>query len=88
MNVAKFFVPDWEDIVGSGIGLSYRHARLHMLAGRYDNLTISPSQGLRIWLLAFATVILLAPESDYLLVRLFNSYIRDLCIYLHFLCLI
>jgi hypothetical protein len=52
LPLAKFLVPDWRDIVGSGIELSYRHARLHMLAGRYDNpmpeLTISPSQGPRI----------------------------------------
>jgi hypothetical protein len=50
MNVAKFLVPDWGEIVDSGIGLSYRQARLHVLAGRYDNLTIFPSKGLRIWL--------------------------------------
>jgi hypothetical protein len=37
-EVAKFFVPDWEDIVDFGIGLSYRpaRARLHRLACRYD----------------------------------------------------
>jgi hypothetical protein len=29
--VAKFLVPDWEDIVDSGIVLSYRPARLHHL---------------------------------------------------------
>jgi len=50
---AKFLVPDRGDVVDSSIGLSYRPARLHMLAGRYDNpmpeSTISPSQGLRIW---------------------------------------
>ncbi len=43
------------DKVNSGIELSYRPARLHRLAGRYDNptpeSTISPSQGLWIWLL-------------------------------------
>jgi len=33
-TLAKFSVPDWGEIVGNGIGLS----------------TISPSQGLRIWL--------------------------------------
>ncbi len=34
---AKFIVPDWGggDKVDSGIGLSYRPARLHRLAGRY-----------------------------------------------------
>ncbi len=36
--VAKFIVSDWGDKVGSGIGFSYRPARLHRLAGRYDNL--------------------------------------------------
>jgi hypothetical protein len=36
--VTKFIVPDWGgDKVDSGIGLSYRSARLHRLAGRYDN---------------------------------------------------
>jgi hypothetical protein len=49
-TVAKFIVPDWEDKVSSGIGLSARPARLHRLAGRYDNptsqSTISLNQGL------------------------------------------
>ncbi len=48
--VAKFMVPDREDKVNSGIGLSYRSARLHRLEGLYDNptpeSTISPSQNL------------------------------------------
>jgi hypothetical protein len=49
--VAKFIVPDWGNKVDSGIGfLSYRPARLHRLAGRYDNpmpeSALSPSQGL------------------------------------------
>jgi hypothetical protein len=35
--VAKFIVPDWGDKVDSGIGLSYRPARIHRLTGRYDN---------------------------------------------------
>ncbi len=35
--VAKFLVPDWENIVDSGIGLSDRPARLHRLPGQYDN---------------------------------------------------
>ncbi len=43
------------DIADFGIGLLYRPARLHRLAGGYDNYlpdsTLSPSQGLRIWLL-------------------------------------
>jgi hypothetical protein len=46
MKALLFSVPDWEDIVDSGIGLSYRLGRLHKLAGRYDNpvpkSTISP----------------------------------------------
>ncbi len=49
----KFLVPDWGNIVDSGIGLFYRPARLHSLAGRYNNpmpkSSLSPSQGLRIW---------------------------------------
>ncbi len=50
--IAKFLVPDWGDKVNSGIGLSYRPAtaRLHRLAGQYNNpmpeSTISPGQGL------------------------------------------
>ncbi len=47
--VAKFIVPDWGDKVDAGIGLSYLPARLHGLAGRYDNpmpeSTISPQRG-------------------------------------------
>ncbi len=47
---AKFRVLDWGDKVNSGIGLSHQSARLHRLAGRYENpmpeSTISPSQGL------------------------------------------
>ncbi len=43
------------DIVDSGIGLSYRPARLQRLAGRYINpmpeATIYPSEGIRIWLM-------------------------------------
>jgi hypothetical protein len=46
--VAKFFVPDREDKVDSGIGLSYRAASLCSMADRYDypmpESTISPSQ--------------------------------------------
>jgi hypothetical protein len=33
----KFIVPDWGDKADSGIGLSYRPARLHKLAGQYDH---------------------------------------------------
>ncbi len=44
--VAEFLVPDWGDLVDSGKGLSYRPARIHRLAGRYDNpmpvSTLSP----------------------------------------------
>ncbi len=40
---------NWGDKVNSGIGLSYRPARIHGMAGRYDNpmpeLTLSPSDG-------------------------------------------
>ncbi len=36
--IAKFIVLDFGDKVDSGIGLLYRHARLHRQAGRYDNL--------------------------------------------------
>ncbi len=35
--VAKFVVPEWEYIVDSGIGLSYRPASLCSLADRLDN---------------------------------------------------
>jgi hypothetical protein len=48
-TLAEFIDPDWGVKVNSGIGLSYRHARLHGLTGRYDNpmpeLTISSSHG-------------------------------------------
>ncbi len=57
-SVAKFLVPDWGDIVDSGIGLSRRYTGP---PGRYDNsvpeLTLSPlSQRLRIWLQFFQNV--------------------------------
>jgi hypothetical protein len=46
--------PRLGDVVDSGIGLSYRLDCLFNLAGWYDNplpqSTISPRQGLRIWL--------------------------------------
>jgi hypothetical protein len=50
LPAAKFIVPDWGDKVDSGIGLLFRGpARLHRLAGRYDNpmqkSTISPQSG-------------------------------------------
>jgi len=54
---SQILIPWLGDKVDSGIGLSYRPARLHRLrlAGWYDNpmpeSTLSPSQGLRIWLL-------------------------------------
>ncbi len=48
-NEAQFLVPDWRDKVDYGIGLSYRPAKLHRLAGRYDNpmldLTLYPQSG-------------------------------------------
>ncbi len=63
-TIAKFTVPDWEDKVNSGIGLSYHQpARVHRLAGRYENpmplpeSTISLSRGLWIWLLVFSGVL-------------------------------
>ncbi len=47
--VAEFIDPEWEDKINSSIGLSYRPARRHRTAGRYDNpmpeLTLSPSPG-------------------------------------------
>jgi hypothetical protein len=46
---AEFIVPDWGDKVNYGIGLSYRPAKLHRLAGRHDNpmpvSTLSPQLG-------------------------------------------
>ncbi len=51
---AELLVSDRGYIVDSGIGLSFCPASLWSLAGRYDNptpeLTISPSQWLRLWL--------------------------------------
>ncbi len=48
-SMAEFIDPDWGDKVNSGIGLSYRPARPHGLAGQYENplleSTLSPSQG-------------------------------------------
>jgi hypothetical protein len=47
--VAKFLVPDWGDLVDSGIGLSYRHDRLHMAGGPvrqpYASVYFIPSSG-------------------------------------------
>jgi hypothetical protein len=37
VSVAKFIVHDWGDKVDFDIGLSYWPARLHGLAGQYDN---------------------------------------------------
>ncbi len=49
-SVAEFIDSDWEDKVNSGVGLSYRAARLHGQAGLYDNsmpeLTLSPQSGI------------------------------------------
>jgi hypothetical protein len=53
--VSLILSPGLGDIVDSGIGLSYRHARLHIgYSGTVwqpymPESTISPSQGLRIW---------------------------------------
>ncbi len=48
---ANFLVPDWGAIADSGVGLSYRPARLHRLPGQYQNpmteSAISQSQGLK-----------------------------------------
>jgi hypothetical protein len=40
---AKFIVSDWGNNVDSGIGLSYRPARKHWFAGRYDNPMPEPT---------------------------------------------
>jgi hypothetical protein len=52
--VAKFLVPNLGDLVDTGIGYSRSGMPAYSLAGQYDNpmpeSTISPSQGLRIWL--------------------------------------
>jgi hypothetical protein len=41
-TVAKFVVPDWRDIIDSGMGLlSYRPARLHRLAAGTTTLCLS-----------------------------------------------
>jgi hypothetical protein len=55
MSNSQILSPWLRNIVDSRIGLSCRPASLCSLAGRYDNpmpeSTISPTQGLRIWLL-------------------------------------
>ncbi len=60
-TAAKFIVPDWGVKVDFGIRFSYRPARLHWLAGRYDNpmpaSPIFPFQGLWIWPLASCSVV-------------------------------
>jgi hypothetical protein len=43
---AQFIVPDWEDKVDYGIGLLCLPARLHRLAGRYDNPDFIPQSGI------------------------------------------
>jgi hypothetical protein len=49
-TVAEFIDPDWGHKVNSGVGLANRPARLHGLAGLYDNpmpeLTLSPFRDL------------------------------------------
>ncbi len=37
---AQFLIPDWEDKVNYGIGLSYQPTRLHRPVGRYDSYAI------------------------------------------------
>ncbi len=58
--VAEFIVSDWGDKINPGIGFSYRPARIHRMAGRYDNpvpeLIRSPSQRLWLWPLTWATL--------------------------------
>ncbi len=55
---AKFVVPDLGDIVGSGIGLSYRPARLHRQAGRYDNPMPESIISPQLWTKNLASVLL------------------------------
>ncbi len=43
--LVKFTVPDWGDKVDSGIGFSYRPARLHRMEGRYDHRYKQPYAG-------------------------------------------
>ncbi len=54
-TVAKFIVPEWGDIVDSGIGLSYWPVRLCSLVGQYANhmpeSTLSLQSGTMNWLL-------------------------------------
>jgi hypothetical protein len=47
-RIDKFLVPEWGDKVDSGIGLSYRPARLRRLAGRYD-YPVRPCRGLDLY---------------------------------------
>ncbi len=56
--VAKFIVSDWGNKVDSGIGLSYRPATLHRLAGRYDNPMPALQQ-------SYAGVNYIPPVRDY-----------------------
>ncbi len=61
----KFLVPHWGDKVNSGLGLSYRPARLLRLAVQYSKhmpeSTMSPNQGLWIWLLGQREKLRLVP---------------------------
>jgi hypothetical protein len=63
MPETQFLVPDWGGYskIDYGVGLLYWPARLHRMAGRYDNpmpwLTLSFSQGLRIWLLRIMVLV-------------------------------
>ncbi len=52
---AKFLVPDWGYLVGSGIGLSYRRHTAYLAwrasaTSQCQSQLYPPSQGLRIWL--------------------------------------
>ncbi len=60
LTSSQILSPWLEDVIDSGIGLSYRTASLCSLAAQYDNpipqSTISPSQRLRIGLQALLSV--------------------------------
>ncbi len=66
LNNSQIQSPWLGDKVVSGIGLSYRPARLPRLAGRYDNplpdSTISLIQGLWIWLQVWPEISSLSPD--------------------------
>jgi hypothetical protein len=85
-SVAKFIVPDWEDIVDTGVGLSYWHARLHRLAGRYDNPMTESTMYITqsgIMNLATGTEMVEAPTPTTKKCGLFTNHIPRL-LYLYF----